>query len=569
MTRKHHFLVFRHCLRSTSANVDSAVYGSSGKMADYIGEPLPNWGVGNMQCTALGKELIEQTGAWLIESGTIDPVAKVKWEFIAHDVTRDKETAFHLSTGIQNGIEQKYGTDGIESVNVEKVHVDNEFFDASVCDDVDYPTQVYVDEVNGFLQSLPRPTLSFKEGLLLLMRLAGTGKQGDLTQTLSLEPVYDEKKEQLTGAANLLCDISETMLYARASGIRPKSIPNATAQEIFELYQFSSWYRSIKHVDSIESAICGALQVQIMLRVLRLGYYKYPIVGDSDDDDYDGDDDDDDDDYDDDAVKEEEVDDYDTTVTIFFGHDDDLDYMATALGARWIAPKPYISGPGGAFVPTPPMSGIHAVRDVDADTIDLSFVCPMYAATTAATTTSNDDEDSESQHFHVNKTGILEHVPLLFQKQVPFSNMDDRSTWIQPPAELLQTTSLDVLENHVLGVLSGFHKSARQCWYSARVEWGPTTVSDNLVALTSFTLVADSEAPQSVLFHGPFLAILLVCVGIVIGRCTARPWLFGKKMAHQAFSKKVRGQFARLPDSDLTESTELVEFADEEESSSF
>ena len=428
--KEHHFLLFRHCPRKTGESV-VPLSGLPSDISNYVNSPSPNWGaLGSRWCLQASEDIFYNTGIWMIESGMINPGQKIQWEMIPDDSTRDVDTAYYLTTGIYDELIEKFGED-FASFGEQTIKADSRFFypTSEMCSKT-YRTSEVQAEILDRLKHLPRPTLGFTEALQMLQQLAGIGKLGDLTELLSDEPEYDASHGELDGSVSVLAEAAEMMFFTRAGGLEHPYIPKANKQQVFEFLQFEDYMRSVTKVENSKAATHGAPQVQAMMRVLAQGYYSSPATPDED---------------------------YDTRVTVFVGHDGDLDTMATALGVRWILQEPYISGKDGAFLPTPPMSGIHAVRrfDEETDRIDLSFVYPMYA-------------QADSAKFVLNTTGILEHTPLIFQDEFKGASMDDRSTHITAHGS---KSSLKLLEEHILNVLSSYNRGAAQCYHSSAKYW--------------------------------------------------------------------------------------------------
>lgn len=452
--KEHHFLLFRHCPRTTSESVVPVVGTDlSDDVYEYVGAPKAAWeALGDNWCLSKSQDIMGNTGEWMITSGMIKPRQKVQWEILADDVIRDIDTAYYLSGGIRDGVEDLRVT---ASVGAETIKADGRFFSPTsygLCE-TKYHHKDINNEIRSRLAHLPRPTMPISEALKMLEELGGQGELGDLSKILNVEPQLDEESGELDGAVNLLAEISEMMLYTRAGGLDPPFLPKANKQQVFEFLQFAHWMRGVTFFENTKQATRGAAQAQAMLRVLSQGWYQSP------------------------AASAEE--DYDTRVTIIVGHDIDLDKLGTALGVRWILQEPFISGKDGAFVPTPPMSGIHAVRRFDnqTDQIDLSFVYHQYA-------------EREHTDFVLNETGILEHAPLIFQQEFESSFVDDSSTHIYSRGS---KTSVDFLKEHVLGVLSRYGPGAKDCFRSASSYW-----ADMDQARASTTTSSPTNAPTQV-----------------------------------------------------------------------
>ena len=454
---KHHFLFFRHCVRSTSGYVDPGNDSLSEKLNDYMGTSTPDWQAGEMECLPNSLDMVQNTGEWLIDSGVISPKAKIKWEIISDDVHRDVDTAYFLADGIYDALKRNYG-DSLESQGERDIHVDYRFSDPAFCMP-NLSNDAVADETKRRIESLPPPTISFRQGLQLMEQLVGVGKFGELSGLLPIDPVLDVDDWTIPGAPSILRAFGETAFFAKAGDVKSNFPAKATPEQIYQLLQFQHWYRSATEVGHSYNAVYGAIQVHALLRILRYGYYQTdmrPVRGSED---------------------------YDTAVTIVLGHDGDLNCIATALGASWILKEPYISGPGGAFLPTPPMSGIHAVRDVQSDQIDLSFVYPVYSTTAS---------DGKNKYFRRNTTGILEYTPLRLKETLRYSQVNSKSTRIIPPTDK-SVDSVQVLEDYLLDILSGYNQRATDCFHAADDYWGSPSPPEAFVSITNEATLSESS----------------------------------------------------------------------------
>eukprot|EP00977_Amphora_coffeiformis_P001745 scaffold337_cov172-Amphora_coffeaeformis.AAC.19 len=156
------------------------------------------------------------------------------------------------------------------------------------------------------------------------------------------------------------------MFYSRAGKIDPPFAHQATAQDVYDLLQWVHYTRSIEDVGTAKAATKGAVLVEAMFRVLQRGFYQQRMAH---------------------THQRINHDDYDTRITILAGHDGDLDAMATAMGVSWQPDDDVYHSHMGQYLPTPPMSGIHAVRNVETGNIKIEFIFPVYDLTGALNAT--------------------------------------------------------------------------------------------------------------------------------------------------------------------------------------
>ena len=234
MPKKHHFLLLRHCVRSTPRGIDFGMGDEtySWRLDDYIDEPLPNWNTGEMDCIPDANGLVEKSGKWLIESGAIQPGSKIKWEIVADTVHRDVDTAFFLSSGIYEGLQSTYDMDQVETVGERDIHANADFSDPTFCVP-DIPDKDITNEVKNRLNEMPRPTLDFQDALQLAQYLAGQGKAGNLKNTLTIHPELNEDSWLVQGAASFLNAFGATLFYARAGNVQPEFVADASKEQVF------------------------------------------------------------------------------------------------------------------------------------------------------------------------------------------------------------------------------------------------------------------------------------------------------------------------------------------------
>ena len=185
--------------------------------------------------------------------------------------------------------------------------------------------------------------------------------------------------------------IAQSILYSRASGIHDDSFTNVTMDEYYNLFEWEHWGRDVQFEGNNVAAAGGGV---MMARILHL-------LGSTD---HDQDD-----------------------VTLIFGHDSDLNAVATALGMTWTLPPPYHT----ESTPTPPGSGLHFVHDGSG--VEISFMAPVFFADHTMT---------------LNTSGILVEVPVVFD------SFDSKNRGVT--TETAAVFPIDAMRSRILSNLKGY-----------------------------------------------------------------------------------------------------------------
>lgn len=137
--------------------------------------------------------------------------------------------------------------------------------------------------------------------------------------------------------------------------IRP-FFPNATSKDVYRFVEWIHWAGSVLRVDNVQSATKGVVMTNAILESLEHGCYNVKDSASR-------------------CIKE-----YDSSATLFVGHDSDFANVATALGIRWKLEPPYKSGTDdiGEYVPTPPGASMHFEYDLPTGELKLSYVYPLF-----------------------------------------------------------------------------------------------------------------------------------------------------------------------------------------------
>jgi hypothetical protein len=161
-------------------------------------------------------------------------------------------------------------------------------------------------------------------------------------------------------------------LNLRVFCFEPPGVPwcNTTREQLYRLGAWQHWFRAVASVNA-EKAVANTALLQGVLDALSApaSTASTAPAGDS------------------------------TAVTLYLGHDGNLDGLAALLGLQWEVP-PWYSGNAGELVPTPPGSGLLFDLDEGANQLSVSYVYPVFVSATPAP-------------LALNATGVLERVPVL------------------------------------------------------------------------------------------------------------------------------------------------------------
>lgn len=243
------------------------------------------------------------------------------------------------------------------------------------------------------LAKIPYPQ-PLQEAEAEMEALIGVGSAGPLA---ALGPPTVRDDGSLHGSVAVLKHFGQMLLYAFASGVpwyaglrlepstRTRSLGlccsrvratlthrdrrNTTREQLYRLIAWQHWFRAVASVHA-EKAVANAALLHGVLAALDA-----PAAG---------------------AKGSPGP---PPGVTVYFGHDGNLDGLAALLGLQWAAP-PYESGEGGALLPTPPGSGLLFDLDEAADLLSVAYVYPTFVSAAPAP-------------LALNTTGVLERAPVL------------------------------------------------------------------------------------------------------------------------------------------------------------
>jgi hypothetical protein len=376
----NYVLLLRHCVRSTKATIKTCSDSESDagekhhhvNVKEYISAPLPDWKVPPMWCTPRGMDIIEQEGIFLIRQllGNKTTKTNVQLRFISDRSHRDSDTAYSLSKGMMkvlNNSSEKLltfrGVDeiqfaqevfkaGLDAKDTESIGLD------PLCpsDNDEYSDDDLTKEIDQRLLQLPPDEVGVPELIDLLVNLGGLDAESNTK--LDISSSQEHRCPGSIGVSfNVLKEIAEMAFYSRASAMTPPFLPLATLNDVYRMIFVGDYVRTVERVYNVRAAKGGVVLAKSILAAMQqaadLGF------------------------------NNNEADDVDTaTITVYVGHDTDIDNLATALGLRWTMPPPFQYGKeqnSQMIIGTPPGSGILFTSSSSDhfQNISMSFVCPI------------------------------------------------------------------------------------------------------------------------------------------------------------------------------------------------
>lgn len=369
--KKHHVLLFRHCVRSTDTqvNVYNSTNSSSVPLHDFW-PPLmqpevkpPNWNVPTNWCTEESVQQMQDTGTYIYNtflrfSGN-DNRRPLKFRFLSDTAQRDADSALAL----QKGVALAYFADPTsrnETFSASNLHVTeyvpllfNPFSVTPmsrepICSLQVTPNQ-WLQEVQTRLDSIALPTLSLLDTLKLL-RLINENDPQPVSNNITSAVLYDANNgPRLTGMINVVKLAVQTMFYSRAAGVTPLNfLQRITNAQIYQqLLPWVHYSRSILNVGTTEAASRGAVLLRAIVDALE-----FPNKTTMED-----------------------------RVTFLVGHDTDLDAVATALDVSWAFDAPYYTAESRVdWYATPPGSAMYITHESaeNCSIVTLSYLYPIF-----------------------------------------------------------------------------------------------------------------------------------------------------------------------------------------------
>jgi hypothetical protein len=272
---KRVFFLVRHCLRSTSNEVDLCDGQPGGRPTPPLPYAGPDWNTPPYFCTAGGLQRISSLGTYLADKTNEEYELQFD-RIVADTVYRDADTALALSVAL-----------GISSVQYQP-----ELFHPDILCPLtnDYRLETAA-RVEKKFHEVPMPgnlndTLTALRAVLLLEQppetnndtaVVGAPDEDDsnstTTTTTTSSPVFDDANPRvlvnpetnetcLSGAINTVKLFAQQLFYARASGIAYRTT-NFTNPSIYT--PWISYLRHLLDTDTVAAALRGSILIQYML----------------------------------------------------------------------------------------------------------------------------------------------------------------------------------------------------------------------------------------------------------------------------------------------------------------
>lgn len=311
---KHHVILIRHCVRSTEKKI--AFYNDTTevkyKAKGFIGSSLPKWNTPKNWCTEHGMEIIKNTGDYILKTllSSDKNLGNIQIQFISDSSQRDVDTSLALREGMIEAAtkmnERNITVGGLQSLEYD--HVLFKVF-GGFCES-NFTSERLAKGIQTRFSKITPPENDLEGMLQLLEKHGGAGKVGRLTDmNPSLRLSSSFNFTHLEGAINIVRLFSQMVIYSRASKVDPPFLPNISTMEIYELFAWTHWFRSVLVVDNVWSAIGGSVIANAVLEALEHGSYR--VRGSTT------------------TTCDENT---DACVTILVGHEGTIDNFATAFG---------------------------------------------------------------------------------------------------------------------------------------------------------------------------------------------------------------------------------------------
>ena len=339
---KHHFFLLRHCVRSAAYDDESL------KVLHQTGTQ-PEWSVPKDWCVGKGAQhILQDTGKYIARKYLAKEDNLESIDIIADSSTRTILSAYALQKGLKSKLKRR------NIRGLDEIQTSHSWLFDSVCEQ-EYDKSTIELELKRKLKETPKPNLNMRQAVHRIRDWVGW--EPDYSK-LSFQTRFVRNRWDFSGAALLLDDFAQLLFLSKSVGL--DFCPNATVNQVYELLQLHDWRRSILFTNNTRAASKGAP----MLAYLYNLWEEQQVL-----------------------VTQSNTLPQSSRATIIMGHDSDLNYLATLLGATWELPAyqhTRTQQRNGVYLATPPGSGIHIELDLpdggslDDTTLSLEFLAPVY-----------------------------------------------------------------------------------------------------------------------------------------------------------------------------------------------
>ena len=342
-------LLLRHCVRSTHSTIpvcDEDGNKTKVNATDFLTTPLPDYGVPEMWCLPQGLDIIQTLGNYLVNDILLESdTSKIVFHFVSDTSHRDVDTALALSKGMKaammNSTVLFQGLDNIQlSQDIFKPEGTNNTEEkiegtAPICPRTEYLIDDLAQQVHENIDRRLNST-ELEQAIETIRKVGATDQEWNFG-------VYEGQCDSGVGLKlDLVILVTEMLLYSRVGGVT--FLPEATDEDIYSILQMADIIRSLERLGNVMAMKNGLVLAKSILSALHHN------------------------------------DDDNLHVTIFVGHDSNLDHVATALKLAWDLPFPYFreksSGNIGSYVATPPGSGL-LFSNTDSS-VGVDFLFPIF-----------------------------------------------------------------------------------------------------------------------------------------------------------------------------------------------
>lgn len=304
-------------------------------ISKYISAPLADFGVPPMWCSPEGMDIIEDEGRYIVNEvirvGSISKAEHIRFHLLSDTSHRDADTAYALAKGMKESLLETAGItsdlltfDGLNQVQFapgifkpegssneeNQSATDN----SKPCPRIEYTLEELSHEIEErFTNELNEDEV--QKMIDLLIRRGGVENTSPFDSKVPFHYSIDDYQCPGKGIGvtlEILKQISEMAVYSRASDVFPSFLPDATDEEVYQMLNVADHIRTLQRMNNIRAAKGGLVLAKSILAAI-------PLRNDSETW----------------PNKKRNHNEDTVTVTIYIGHDSDIDHVATALGLQW------------------------------------------------------------------------------------------------------------------------------------------------------------------------------------------------------------------------------------------